>query len=43
MLKKKETTNWTVSEPIKGLIAGVIMMIVVFSIAYFVFGLVPFS
>jgi len=43
MVSKKKTTKSELTEPLKGLVVGIIMMIVAFLIAYYVFDLVPFS
>jgi hypothetical protein len=43
MVHKKRPMNREISEPIIGLAVGVIMMIIVFLIAHFVFGLQVFS
>ncbi|WP_268870573.1 hypothetical protein [Halalkalibacter wakoensis] len=42
MRKKKEMSH-EISEPIMGLAFGIVMMIIVFLIAHFVFGLEAFS
>lgn len=43
MVLKKRSVNREISEPIIGLAVGVIMMVIAFLMAHFVFGLQVFS